>query len=372
MKGTVIHLETGKNFYGGALQVFYLLKGLKKEAPNLKNILVAPRDSAIVNEVQGFEKVAISYMGEADPRLFVKLVALLKRYRAKDDAILLHIHSRRGADLWGPLAALFTHTPYLITRRVDNPEPRAIQRLKYKKAQRVVAISSAISRMLASYGVKASRLAIIPSAVDTRLFSKNCKKSWFRHEFNLRPEDKAIGVVAQFIERKGHGLIIEAIPRILRLEPSARFLFLGRGPLLDDIKEKARRSGIYKACRFAGFRRDIHRIIPCLDCLLHPALMEGLGVAVLQAMACMVPVVATDRGGLRDIVFHEKTALRLPEEELPQEIATAVSRILADSNGELRDNMVKNAFQMVWKEFSIEKMARAYMALYREIFSEAY
>ncbi len=372
INGTILHLETGKNFYGGALQVAYLLKGLKRVAPYLKNIVIAPKDSAIVNRVSEFETLAIPYMGETDPRLFFRLIATIKRYKAKGGSLVLHIHSRRGADLWGPLAALFTQTPYLITRRVDNPEPLAIQRLKYKRAKKIVAISSAIFEILASYGIEDSRLALIPSAVDTDRFSQKCKKSWFKKEFVLGPDDKAVGIVAQFIERKGHRYIIEAIPGIVAVEPRAKFIFLGKGPLMEDIKKEAKRLGVHPICRFPGYREDIHRIIPCLDCLLHPALMEGLGVAVLQAMACMVPVVATDSGGLRDIVIHEKTALRLPTEGLSQEIVAAILRIFDDSNGELCDKLVKNAFQLVREEFSIEKMAKSYMNLYQEILSEAH
>lgn len=364
---SVIHLETGKHLYGGALQVAYLIKGLREIAPSIKNLLVIPNDSHLKTVVKGVETIELSLSGELDPRPLFTLLRILKGYRERGQKTILHIHSRRGADLWGPLAAIFSKTPYVITRRVDNPEPHSIQRLKYKRASKVVAISSAIYEMLMSYGVKRHQLALVPSAVDTDTFRPGGDMEWFQREFEIQHDTRPIGIVAQFIPRKGHRYLIEAIPEVLAREPKARFLFFGKGPLRDQVIQELQAMGLGWACRFPGFRLDMPRIMPCLECLVHPALMEGLGVAVLQAMACKVLVVATDRGGLKDLIRHEETALRLPGSDLAQEISSSLHRVLDTTNKGLFEKIKDKAYRMVTTRFSCRGMAMAYKKIYDEV-----
>ena len=367
----VIHVEMGKELYGGALQVLYLLNGLKKSAIHLKNTLVCPMDSAICKKAkaQGIDHKAMPYEGELDPRLFLRLTSMLQAVKkAENGAPVVHIHSRRGADLWGPLAAMATATPYIITRRVDNPEANSLLYLKYKKALKVVAISNAIKEILAGYGIEREKIMVIPSGVDQGRYRPGCRdRLWFNREFHLGTGTKAIGMVAQFIPRKRHHLLIEAIPDILKHAPNAVFLFFGKGPLRADMESLARRLKVHGACRFPGFREDMARIFPCLDLLVHPAQMEGLGVSVLQAMACGVPVLASQSGGLKDIIHHQKTAIALNGPDLRQELAQKIPYLLGDESKELRNYMVDSALKLIDENFSIHSMTAKYIRLYEHL-----
>ncbi len=293
----VLHIETGMNLYGGALQVFYLLRGLHEKG--VENILVCPRGSEIAAAAAPFAQVAAFPMrGDLDVPFAVRLIRLLRK--VKPD--IMHVHSRRGADLWGAVAARVTGIRSILTRRVDNPEPRWLAKLKYGQFDRVITISAGIRVVLAAEGVPERQLTCVHSAVDLEPYREAADRDWFRREFGLGGEEQTVAVIAQLIPRKGHRFLIEAAPAILHACPETRFLFFGKGPLRDELEQLCAATGIAGKVIFAGFRDDLQRILPCLDVVVHPALMEGLGVSLLQAAACGLPIVAARAGGIPEIV----------------------------------------------------------------------
>jgi glycosyltransferase involved in cell wall biosynthesis len=321
----VVHVEAGRHLYGGALQVLYLLRGLR-ERPG-RNVLVCPQGSALAEAARGVADVVhpIPMGGELDLGLVPRLLGLLRRERPD----LVHLHSRRGADLWGALAARRAGVPVVLSRRVDNPEPRWLVGLKYRLYDHVVTISEAIRQVLIAEGVAPDRVTCVPSAVDTEAYRPGCEDAWFRAEFGLAPAVPVIGMVAQFIDRKGHGVLIEAAPPVLAAYPEARFLLFGQGPLKAACEDQARRRGLTRQVLFPGFRRDLARVLPCLTLLVHPALLEGLGVSLLQAAACGVPTVASAVGGIPEAVRDGVTGALVPPGD-PDALAEAVRALLAD------------------------------------------
>jgi len=367
----VFHIETGRSLYGGALQVLYLLGGLSQRG--IQGILIAPEDSAIIRAAKkaGYRYLEVKYSGDLDPRLLFAQIKAIRSLR-KEVSGIIHVHSRRGADLWGVIASMVTGLPLVITRRVDNPENAVIARLKYRHAAAVVAISRAISEILRKAGCPRERIRLIYSAVDTSIYRPDCLRTWFRQTFNLDEGDKAVGMVAQFIPRKGHAALIRAIPGILSRERRARFLFFGKGPLEGEMKALSRELGVDRVCSFLGFRDDLPRILPCLDLLVHPALMEGLGVAILQAMACGVPVVAARAGGIPEILEKERGGMLLDSKEpdsMIEELQAIVPLALDREKRELEWPFLMDGRKEIKRRFSIEQMTQRYISLYREVIS---
>ncbi|RLB44275.1 MAG: glycosyltransferase family 1 protein [Deltaproteobacteria bacterium] len=355
----ILHIETGRHLYGGALQVLYLLKGLKQKGH--QNILACLKASAIETKAMGFALVhALPAFGELDPRQLFWLLKIIRTIRPH----IVHVHSRRGADLWGGMAAKLARSTAIITRRVDNPEHPYIARLKYDMYEKVVTISQGITRILVAEGIPPSKITCIYSAVDVDKYSGACNKDWFLREFSLSSDQKAVGMVAQFIPRKGHRSFLEIVPLILEKCPNTKFLLFGRGPLESEIQRACQDKGLSNAVLFAGFREDMENIFPCLDLLVHPATMEGLGVALLEAGAAGVPVVATEAGGIPEIVQHGKTG-RLVKIGQPVQFAHEVVRLL--TNTEMARQYGRSAKEYVRANFSIQKMVTNYLALYGKL-----
>lgn len=358
----VLHVEAGKHLYGGALQVVFLMRGLAQRGVEVA--LACPVGSAIAAAVreQGLPVHEIAMHGDADIGLVGRLRALMRAQQPD----LLHLHSRRGCDTWGALAGRLHGLPVVLSRRVDNPESRLWAALKYRLPDHVVTISQGIREVLLAEGVPEARISCVPSAVDTGLYRPGRGDlAWFRQEFGLADEALAIGMAAQFIERKGHATLLDALPAVFARHPEARVLLFGQGPLAEPIRARiAADPALAARVQMPGFRRDLDRILPCLDVLAHPAHMEGLGVALLQAAACGVPIVGGRAGGIPEIVQPGLNG-ELVEPGDAAGLAAALNRLL--DSAELRARMGAAGRDWVERHFSIDAMVEGNLAVYRRL-----
>jgi glycosyltransferase involved in cell wall biosynthesis len=360
----VLHVEGGRHLYGGALQVVFLMRGL---APmGVASVLACPEGSAIAGAAAAHARVReLPIGGDADLGLVGRLAALIRRERPD----LVHLHSRRGVDVWGALAARRAGVPVVLSRRVDNPEWAPWARWKYRRVDRVVTISEGIRRVLLDEGVPPEQVVCVRSAVDTKAYAPGARldareRAWFRAEFGFGEGEFALGMAAQFIERKGHRTALEALPAIRRAHPRTRLLLFGQGPLVEPMRRLATERGLDDSVHFAGFRNDLARVLPQLDLLVHPAEMEGLGVALLQAAACGVPIVAGRAGGIPEIVRPGLNG-ELIEPGDVDGLALAVTQLLGDAGQRARCGAAGRA--LVEREFSIDAMVRGNLAVYREV-----
>lgn len=360
----VLHVEGGRHLYGGALQVVFLMRGLA--AHGVSNVLACPTGSAIAGAGAGHAEVCeLAIGGDADIGFVARLAALIRRH-APD---LVHLHSRRGVDVWGAVAARRCGVPVVLSRRVDNPEWPPWVRWKYGRVDRVVAISQGIARVLQAEGVPAARVDCVRSAVDTDAYAPlavgdTAARAWFRAEFALADGAPVIGMAAQFIERKGHRTLLDALPAVLASVPSLRVLLFGQGPLLEPMRRLALQHGLAEAVNFVGFRNDLPRVLPHLELLVHPAEKEGLGVALLQAAACAVPIVAGRAGGMPEIVRPG-----LNGELIEPGDAAALARQTLALLGDPARRAAYGAAgrELVLREFSVDAMVRGNLAVYRSV-----
>lgn len=354
----ILHVEAGRHLYGGPRQVLLLMEQLA--AAGVDNVLACPRDSAIAGAAGAFAAVRpLAMGGDLDLALVPRLARLLRTERPD----LAHLHSRRGADVLGALAARRCAVPAVLSRRVDNPEPRCLAPRKYRLYHSVVAISEAIREMLLAAGVPPDRVVCVRDALPP-LPAFGRDRPWLEAQLGVPARAPVMAVVAQLIERKGHRFLLEALPRIRRHLPAARLLVLGRGPQEAALRRQAERLGVAQMVRFAGFRDDMPRILPCLDLVVHPALMEGLGVALLEAAAAGVPVVASRAGGIPEAVRHGETGLLVPPGDAAA-LAAACCELLGDRGRAARLGAGGRA--LVAREFSPVGMAQGNLAVYRDV-----
>jgi glycosyltransferase involved in cell wall biosynthesis len=130
------------------------------------------------------------------------------------------------------------------------------------------------------------------------------------------------------------------------------------------VRERVLSSGLEAYVRLAGFRHDLERILPCLELLVHPAELEGLGVSLLQASSAGVPIVASAVGGIPDAVHDGVNGILLPPADVPL-LTRAVIELLRDSARARR--MGEAGRQRVEREFSIDSMVEGNLRVYREL-----
>jgi glycosyltransferase involved in cell wall biosynthesis len=359
----IVHIEAGRHLYGGAAQVRYLIDGLA--AAKVDNILVCARGGALAAAAPAGGIVTLPIGGDLDVRVLGRFVRVLRRMKPD----LVHVHSRRGADVYGGIAAALAAVPAVLTRRVDAEELPFFARLKYRPYRAIVALSRAIETQLAErVGVARARLARIPSAVDSNRYRPDtAARGRLLRAFDLPDDALIVGIVAQLIERKGHGLLFAQLPELLASHRNVRVVCFGRGPLEAHLQRELARLQLGSHVQLAGFRDDLPQLLPGLDVLVHPAAREGLGVALLEAASAGVPVVACAAGGVVDVIEAGRTGLLVGCHDGPG-LRKALERLLGAPAQRRRFGAAGRA--RVEERFSVAALVGAHLALYDRVANE--
>lgn len=357
----VLHIESGRHLYGGARQVLYIMEGLC--AQGVDNLLACPVGAHIADAARVCARVhEIPMKGDLD----LGLTRRIKRLIDLEKPDVVHIHSRRGADVWGGLAAQWAGVPCVLSRRVDNAESRWWVGLKYRLFDHVITISDGIRQVLLSEGLPEHRVSCVRSALDPTPFLAHCDKAALLAKLKLPANALLVGVVAQLIPRKGHRHLLAALPAVLEAYPQVHVLVLGRGPLEDELRRSISQQGLNEHVHLMGFRDDLPEFLGCLDLLVHPADMEGLGISLLQASAAQVPIIASRAGGMPEAVRDGVNGLLIEPGDV-HALTTAMIHLLGDEA--LRVQMGRAGRALVNTEFSIDAMVRGNLTVYRSVLS---
>jgi glycosyltransferase involved in cell wall biosynthesis len=221
-----------------------------------------------------------------------------------------------------------TAVPVMLTEHTEAPwrgrSARSISRVVYRRAARIVAVSTAIQRLLVDeYGVARDRVQVLLPAV-TGTGSPTPKVAH-------RPE-LVVGLVARLVPEKGGHVFLEAASLVRAVVPQARFVVVGDGPLGDALEQHAATLGVRDVVAFLGFRSDAARLMSGFDVLAVPSLSDGTPLVVLEAMASGVPVVASATGGLPDLVSPSENGILVQPGD-PEDLARALVAVLLDPAG---------------------------------------
>lgn len=172
-------------------------------------------------------------------------------------------------------------------------------------------------------------------------------------------EGRIVGNVARLAPQKGHATLLEAAPLVLERHPDVRFVIAGDGELRQELERLA--EPLADRVEFLGERDDVPDLLASFDVFAFPSLFEGLCVAVIEAQAAGVPVVATPVGGIVENVLDGETGLLVPTRE-PRALADAIVRLLNDPA--LAGSLAERARPRVLERYSRERMVERTLALY--------
>ena len=256
----------------------------------------------------------------------------------------------------------------VVTRRMDYPPNRIFGPYLYNRAvEGVIAISEGVAEALAESAVARQNLHVISSGVDCADFSPptNAERAEARARLGLDRADIAVGAVGALTARKGHRYMIDALAIARRTTASPlRGFIAGDGDLASELAAHAREADAESPVLMLGQLADPRNLLRALDIFVMPSLKEGLGVAALEAMACGIPVIASDVGGLREVV-EESVSGRLIAPENVRALAEAVADLAREPSA--RASMGAAARQRAIDKFGMAAMAARtvdfYMAL---------
>lgn len=185
-------------------------------------------------------------------------------------------------------------------------------------------------------------------------------KSKLRSEFGYKDNDFILIYIAEYIERKNHRFIIEALPRLIEKIPSIKVMFAGRGRLMDDMKQFSVELGVDRHIDFLGFRPDIGKCITVADIGISSSRQEGLGINIAEEMYEGLPVIATEDRGHRELVINGENGFLYPQLDLDAFIDCVVKLY---NDVELRLQMGKNAEKYAQK-FSLDNAIKSLSDIY--------
>jgi glycosyltransferase involved in cell wall biosynthesis len=389
-KHKVIHIITRMDKGGSAENTLLTVLGMdKKEFP----VTLAKGPSHESRMSQKEQASVSSELKEAQSR-GVKLVdirTLLRRlnpacdllslftiylYLIKEKPAILHTHTSK-AGLLGRLAAklagipVVVHTPHghvffgyfgpLKTRMFIM-----LERLASRITDRIVALTDREKEDYILFKIaNADKLVVINSGIELGKFEEIPfnEKQDLKSELGIPDNSLVVGTVGRLVPVKGPEFLIEAARYIHSKHHNTSFVFTGDGPLKQDLEQKARKLGIEKNILFLGWRDDVARIICIYDIFCLPSLNEGMGRVLVEAMALGKPIVASDIGGIPDLVVHGKNGFLVPPKNSLQ-LARHIQILIEDK--EKREKMGQAGKEMALnfsKEIMVEKISNLYKEL---------
>jgi glycosyltransferase involved in cell wall biosynthesis len=304
-----------------------------------------------------------------NPRVIARLTIYLRRERID----LVHTHARYS-NLVGRAAAVLARRPVVstihdIVETETGWRAGVRRRLDYLSARlvcsRVIALCETQRQVYQRWtGLDSGRIEIHRNGVDTALFRPDpLARARLRQELGLTPDQPLFVTVASLRPGKGLEYLLRAAVQIKRQAPAVRFAIAGEGDERARLEALASSLGLGASVRFLGARRDVPALLAAADALVHPSLYEALPTSVLEAMAVGLPVLATNVGGIPEIVAHGRTGLLAPPER-SDELAAALIQLL---NPELRAALGTAGRAWVETHASSEAWLDGLQALYRRV-----
>lgn len=295
----------------------------------------------------------------------VRLARHLRALRAE----VVHSHNQR-AHLLATLATFITRVPVSLTTRHGNHvyarrrRDAWRRRLLATRTDAVVAVSSSARDVAMSIdGIPPDKVVTIWNGTD--LEAPRHPRDVARRLLNIPDAAVAVGALGRLSPEKDFGLLIDAVEHARKTLGAIQAVVLGDGPLAEALRTQASARGLAESIRFLGYRPDATALLPAFDVFVQSSRSEGIPLALLEAMAADVPVVATRVGGTEDVVGGTGEAGILVRHGDPVALAEAIVRLVQEPA--TRAALARAARERVVRDFSLADMVRRYEALYARL-----
>jgi glycosyltransferase involved in cell wall biosynthesis len=293
------------------------------------------------------------------PATLVRLRRLIRRELID----LVHAH----LPTMGIVARIASPVPVVYTEHnmaeSYRPMTRTVNRLTYGRNAAITAVSGAVAGSVGAWPGPA--VSVIPNGVSVTVDEAGAAEA--RKELMLAPTDLMVAHVGNIRPGKGHDVLIDAAAILLERLPSVTVVSIGGEKFpgdLDRVRNRVIDLGLEERIRFMGRRPEALNFVAAADIFVNPSSVEGLPVAILEAMALGRPVVATSAGGVPGIVKDGETGY-LVEPDEPEALAGAMERMLNDPFA--AESMAATAQQMVERDYGLEPMVRATEETYAQV-----
>lgn len=308
-------------------------------------------------------------LGAKSRRQYAGALVRLVRWIRHREVHLLHAHCFDPTCL-GLVAARIARIPFIFTRhhsdhhiRINRHWHTRVDGWTGRQADHVIAVSEVTRRiMIEVEHVPGDRITVVYNGMEPLREPRAEERARLRSELGWRGEPVCL-ILARLHEEKGHRYLFAAIPEVLRRAGATTFLLAGDGPHRRELESAVRERGLEGVVRFLGRRDDVPALIDLASVVVLPSLAESFGFVLLEAMSLGKPVVASEIGGIPEVVSDGETGLLVPSAD-PHALADAIARVLL--NPEVASTLGR-AGRARAGCFGFDRMMRSYESIYRRV-----
>lgn len=299
---------------------------------------------------------------------FIAALTALRSQRAQ----VIHAHWWLPGGLIGALAAGLTHTPLIITTHGTDVEQlrrvtwtHSLARWVFARAEAVTCASNYLrDQLIEARVVDAARVSVIPMPVNPLFENVNLKR--MTGEVQRQDSERMILTVARLSAQKSLDTLIRALAVLRERGSRARLIIVGDGERRAALEQQTRALNLDAQVEFLGARpqSELPALYAACDVFVLPSIREGMGLVLAEALLCGAPVIATNVGGVTDIVKHNETGLLVPERD-PHALADAIEIFLNDAPFALQ--LATNGRAWVREHYLAEQVAEQFLNLYANV-----
>jgi glycosyltransferase involved in cell wall biosynthesis len=362
----ILHSESSTGWGGQEIRVYSEVIWLRRRGHNA-SLMVPPGSALGARAEQAGIPVAWIPMPRAlDPRAVALIVRRLRRERAQ----VLVTHS--SVDAWtGGLAARLVGVPVVRMRHLSVP----VQRNPFSRAvyvglcDKIVTMGEAIRTLLVErLEVRPAKVVSVPTGVDLDEFDPSrADRERIRTELGVGGNTPLLGMIGVLRSWKGHLVFLQALRRVSAKLPDVQAVLVGDGPFRSVIQDAITCHGLEARVHVLGHREDVAEILVGLDMVVSASTAaEGIPQALLQALAMRRLVVASDVGGIPEVIHPGETGWLVRPSD-PDALGEAIVEALADRAG--AERMGRQGREMVVAGYSLQRMGERMEELYRSLVS---
>lgn len=358
----ILFVITGLGMGGAEHVVVNLADGLVQRGHSVKIVYLTGPATVLPSE----KCIDVISLGVTSPqsmlKAYLKLRAIIKQY--KPDIIHSHMFH---ATLLSRLVRVNTNCAKLISTSHSNNEGGITRMILYRLTDRFSDISTNVSSeaakaLISKKAVSSKKMVVIPNGIDISKFTFDpSSREIKRQELNVNNK-LMILAVGRFNPAKDYPTLLESISILKKERKDFILCIVGDGPLKDDIIKLAETLDIKKYIKFLGIQRDIPTLMSASDVFVLSSAWEGFGLVVGEAMACERVVVATDCGGVKEVIGNPSNGLLVPPKD-SHSLANKLDFALS-LNVEEKESFGKKARQHIIDNFSLDANVEAYLKLY--------
>jgi len=368
----ILHLINDLSYAGAQRVIFNLVKAIDRNRfEPLVAVWGGPKEFVSHFEAINIKVIDLNAYGTIDIGAILRLYKFLR----KNNIDVLHTHLFR-MHIIGRLVGRLANVQYIVTTHHNMLESNhKVTRLLERVTRRLSDITTAVSRaaeesyfpssaLFSKKGLLAGRKHFtIYNAIDIDEIdgAKEISVPWQKRAELGLGEEFIFVCVARLHPCKGHEYLLDAVNKLRQTHPFMRLILVGEGPIHAKLVQEVQIRGIDKYVLFCGVRNDIYEILHASNALVLPSVYEGFGIAIAEAMAVGLPVIATNLDTISEIVKNGETGLLVPPRNA-NKLAKAMAYIM--DNPETAGRYGHNGRNRVDKLFSIKDIARQYEALY--------